>query len=299
MTIHKTFNIWKRPKKIIIYLAELGAFNWMPDEAYLQMMYKCHMGQKLDLSNPITYNQKLQWLKLHDRRPEYRIYADKYAVREFLKQTVGEEYLIPTIGVYNNVEEIPWEELPNQFVLKCTHASGTNIICHDKNKLDIEKSKQQLKKWMNMDFFWQGREWQYKNMHPKIICEQFMVDESGYELKDYKFHCFNGEPKCLNVILNRYSGLNANFYDLEWNPLPFYQHYAPSKAEVAKPKSFDKMVEFAKKFSQGLPYIRVDYYEVNGHLYIGELTLHPASGWLEFAPESADELLGSWIELPR
>ncbi len=273
----------------------------MPDETYLKMIYKCHMGRKLNLSSPTTYNEKLQWLKLNDRRPEYKIYADKFAVREYIRQAVGEEYLIPLIAVYDKVDEIPWDALPAQFVLKCTHASGTNIICPDKNQLDVETAKRQLNRWMRWDYYWHGREWQYKEMKPRIICEKYMADDSGSELKDYKFHCFSGEPKIATVVLNRFKegGPNGNFYDMDWNRLPFYQHYRPSINEVPKPKSFEQMKAIARRLSEGLPYIRIDYYEVEGQLYVGELTLHPASGWLEFIPESADDLVGSWVELPQ
>lgn len=289
------------PRRLVLALAKNHLLDWMSDENYLRFVFYSKMGKKLNLENPTTYNEKLQWLKIHDRRPEYITYADKYAVREFYKQTIGEEYLIPLIGVYDKVEDIPWEELPSQFVLKCNHGSGCNIICKDKSKLDIENAKQRLQRWMRKNYFWSGREWQYKTIQPRIICEVYLVDESGYELKDYKFHCCNGEPKFINVVLNRSSGINANFYDSEWNPLPFEQHYPRSSTELAKPKTFDKMVEIARILSQNIPnipYIRVDFYDVKGHLYIGELTLRPGNGWLKFNPESDDELIGRWIELP-
>lgn len=299
--MRRIINVIKRPSRLILHLNEYRIFRLMPDEAYLKLIYRCEMGRKLNLTSPNTYNEKLQWLKLKDRRPEYKTYADKYAVREYLRQTVGEDYLIPLIAVYDRVDEIEWDALPAQFVLKCTHASGTNIICTDKNRLDIETAKRQLNRWMQRDYYWHGREWQYKNMRPRIICEKYLADESDFELKDYKFHCFNGEPKIATVVLNRFQegGPNGNFYDMAWNLLPFYQHYPPSTSNVPKPKNFEKMKEIACKISEGLLYIRIDYYEAAGQLYMGELTLHPASGWLGFIPESADGLVGSWLELPQ
>jgi len=273
---------------------------FLPDDLYLKIKFRYHIGQKLNLKNPKTFNAKLQWLKLYDRKPEYVKYVDKYEVRDFIKEKIGEEYLIPLFGVYNNVEEINWSELPDQFVLKCTHGSGCNIICTDKNKLNIKEAKNKLNKWMKKNWFWYGREWPYKNIKPRIICEKYMVDESGIELKDYKFMCFNGKAKCMFVCLNRFSpnGLNVDFYDMDWNPMPFERHYRRSGTIIPKPKNFDKMVTFAEKLSEGIPFVRVDFYEANGKLYFGELTLYPGSGFEEFTPESYDYLLGSWIELP-
>lgn len=175
------------------YIGFVDADDWIESEMYGKMY------------NQINFNEKLQWLKLYDRKPEYSIYVDKYAVREYIAKTIGEQYLIPLISVYNSVEEINWNTLPNQFVLKCTHGSGMNIICSDKNKLDIQPAKRKLKKWMRINYYLSYREWAYKNVKPRIICEKYMVDESGIELKDYKLKCFNGKVKCIFVCSNRNS----------------------------------------------------------------------------------------------
>lgn len=296
----RVFNAIRHPAKILLHIADYGVLDWVSDEAYLKIIYRCEMGRKLNLSHPTTYNEKLQWLKLYDHRPEYIIYSDKYAVREYYKQTLGDEYLVPLIAVYDKVDDIQWDELPNQFILKCTHASGTNIICQDKNKLDIEESKRQLNRWLKMNYYWHGREWPYKSIKPRIICEELLTNENEQELKDYKFMCFNGVPKCLFVCLNRYSsnGMNVDFYDMDWNPMPFIRHYPRSGCLIDKPQNFELMVEIAKILSKNLIFLRVDFYEANGHLYLGELTFYPGSGFAEFTPESYDALLGSWIELP-
>lgn len=272
-----------------------------PDKLFLKMKFRYHIGKKLNLKNPESFNEKLQWLKLYDRKPEYSIYVDKYAVRAYIAEILGEEYLIPLLGVYDNVKEIDWASLPDKFVLKCTHGSGSNIICPDKNKLDIEEAKKKLQKWMNKNWYWYGREWPYKNLKPRIICEKYLIDESGKELKDYKLMCFNGEVKCIFVCTNRNSstGVNIDIYDVNWNLMPFGRYNHPGTGvKISKPKNLDNMVKYAEKLSKNIPFIRVDYYEANGHLYFGELTFYPASGFGKFTPESYDYLLGSWIKLP-
>lgn len=274
--------------------------NWISDELFLKFRYRQCIGKKLNLLNPATFNEKLQWLKLHDRKQEYTKYVDKYEIRDYIKTKIGEEYLIPMINVYDNVDEIKWDDLPDKFVLKCTHGSGCNIICKDKSLLNISDVKKQLKIWMDTNYFWSGREWPYKNVKPRIICEKYMVDESGIELKDYKFMCFNGEVKCSFVCLNRNlpTGLNVDFYDLDWKPMPFERHYPNSHTVISKPKNYDKMIEIAEKLSNDINFVRVDFYEINGKLYFGEITLYPGSGFEEFTPDSYDYLLGSWIRLP-
>ena len=273
----------------------------IPDNIYLKLRYKYYTGKKLNLKNPQTFNEKLQWLKLYDRNPLYTKLVDKYEVRKYIADIIGEEYLIPLISIYNSIEEINWNSLPNKFVLKCTHGSGANIICSDKSKLDIEDAKIKLKKWMQRNWYWYGREWPYKNVKPRIICEKYMVDESGIELKDYKFMCFNGEVKCSFVCSNRNSpnGLNVDFYDMDWNLMPFERHYSNSGTKIPKPKNFEKMVGFAEKLSKNIPFVRVDFYETYGQLYFGELTFYPGSGFEEFTPEKYDYVLGSWLKLPN
>ncbi|HDR7272781.1 TPA: glycosyl transferase [Bacillus paranthracis] len=276
-------------------------FKAIPDAKYLQLKYRLIMGRKLDLKNPKTFNEKLQWLKLNDRRPEYTMLVDKYEVRQHIKETIGEEYLIPLIGVYNNFDEIDFDVLPNEFVLKPNHTSGDVFICRDKSKINYRELKSEVDKWLQRDYYWLHREWPYKNVQPKIVCEKYMVDESGIDLKDYKFMCFNGEVRCSFVGLNRQSetGLNIDFYDLDWELMPFERHYPNSGIKLEKPKNYEKMIRLAELLSSELPFVRVDFYEINGKMYFGELTFYPGSGFEGFTPESYDELLGSWINLKK
>ena len=290
----------KNPKLILLFFLNSRIFRLLPDDLYLKIKYRLTMGRKLDLNNPETFNQKLQWLKLYDRKPEYTQMVDKYEVRKYIKEIIGEEYLIPLLGVYDSFEEIDFDNLPDEFVLKPNHTSGDVFICRDKSKIDYKKLRNEVNKWLKREYFWLHREWPYKNVKPRILCEKYLVDESGKELIDYKFMCFNGEVKCLFVGLNRYTpgGLNVDFYDMDWKPMPFERHYKRSGKLIPKPKNLGRMVEFAKKLSKNIPFVRVDFYEVDGHLYFGELTFYPGAGFEEFTPEKYDYVLGSWLELP-
>ena len=271
----------------------------IPDRLYLYLQYRYHLGKKLNLNNPQTFNEKIQWLKLYDRKPEYPTYVDKFAVREHIKRTIGEEYLIPLIGVYDNVEDINWDGLPDKFVLKCTHGSSCNIICEDKSKLDIEDAKTKLNEWMNKNWYWYGREWPYKNVKPRIVCEKYMVDESGVELKDYKFFCFNGKPEVMFVATDRGVDTRFDFYDMEFSHLPITQHYKNAEKKIEKPKGFDEMAKLASELSKDIPHVRVDFYDINGNIYFGELTFSHFSGFVEFVPNEWDYKLGSMLRLPE
>lgn len=289
----------KNPKMIIPFFGDKGLFNWMPDEFYLKMIYQIKIDRKLNLEFPKTFNEKLQWLKLNDRKPEYTQMVDKYEVREFVKKTIGEEYLIPLIGVYENFEEINFDQLPNQFVLKCTNDSGGLVICKEKNKLDIKKSRKKINRCLKRNFYHMYREWPYKNVKPRIICEKYMSDESGIELKDYKFFCFNGTPKSLYVGSNRAIDTRFDFYDMEFKHIPLIQKYKNSENRIIKPKGFDEMVRLATKLAKNIPHVRVDFYDINGKVYFGELTFYHLSGLVKFEPKEYDEQFGIWLELPQ
>ena len=283
------------------FLAARGRYNNMPDEEFLKKKFKSVMGKELNLNNPQTFNEKLQWLKLYDRKPEYTIMADKYRVRDYIKNTIGEEYLIPLLGVWDDPEEIDFDALPDKFVLKCNHNSGLGMcICKDKSKLNIKKVKQALKKGLEQDYYLTGREWPYKDVPRKIIAEKFMVDESGTELKDYKIMCFNGKAKCSFVCSERFSktGLKVTFFDREWNRMPFERCYPQSKEKLEKPKNYELMLKLAEQLSASVTFLRVDFYEINGKPYLGELTFHPGSGFEKFSPEEWDYKLGEMLKLP-
>ncbi|MBQ3536168.1 MAG: glycosyl transferase [Alistipes sp.] len=271
-----------------------------PDELYLKLLFRLRMGYKLNLDNPQTFCEKLQWLKLHNRKPEYTQMVDKYDAKRYVADIIGEEYIIPTIGVWDRVEDIDFDKLPNQFVLKCTHDSGGIVICKDKSQLDIAATKKLLRRGLKKNYYWQNREWPYKNITPRIICEQYMVDESGYELKDYKWFCFDGVAKALFIATDR--GVKGeetkfDFYDTEFNHLPFTNGHPNASKEIKKPAGFEQMKQLASQLSKGQPHLRVDFYDINGKIYFGELTFYHWSGTMPFDPMEWDYTFGSWINL--
>lgn len=291
-------SIKKTYRKYFTY--EDSQHTLLSDKAYLKQLFKAKMGYELDLKNPKTFNEKLQWLKLYDRRPEYTTMVDKYAAKKYVADIIGEEHIIPTLGLYDSPDEIDFDALPNQFVLKCTHSSGIgNCICTDKSKLDIEEVKEGLRKGLEDDYYLDEREWPYKNVPRKIICEKYMVDESGYELKDYKFFCFDGEPMALQLISDR-PDLTVDYYDCSFNHLPItkYHHYPNSKKEYKKPISFERMIEIAKTLSKNIPFVRIDLYDIFGDVYFGEFTFFPGGGIQRFEPEEWDYTFGHWLKLP-
>ena len=274
----------------------------IPDKMFLKIKYKQRTGRKLNLNNPKTYSEKLQWLKLYDRRPEYSMMVDKFEVKKYIGEKIGGEYIIPTLGVYDKFEDIDFGELPNQFVLKCTHDSGGLVICSDKSKLDLQKAKRKINKSLKSNYYWHSREWPYKSLKPRIIAEQFMVDESGFELKDYKFFCFDGDVKALFVAKDRNTEgeeTKFDFFDADFNHLPFTNGHPNSTPPYFKPENFDKMKELASVLSKGIPQVRVDFYNINGKIYFGELTFFHWGGLMPFDPNEWDETFGSWIKLPK
>lgn len=284
-------------QRIFYALSNRGLLNFLPDKIYLKWMFSAIVKEKLDFKNPKTFNQKLQWLKLYNRKDEYTKMVDKYLVREYIKEKIGEDYLIPLLGVYTHFDEIPFHELPNAFVIKCTHDSGGVVICEDKNHFDFEKAKKKINTCLKRNYYYRGREWPYKNIEPKIIIEKYM----GNDLKDYKFMCFHGEVKCSFVCSNRNTkeGLHVTFFDLDFHKMPFERHYPSSIEEIQKPIHYQKMLELSAILSKNIPFVRVDFYEIDGKIYFGELTFFPGNGTEEFTPRKYDELLGEWIILPN
>ena len=288
------------PANMFGVLAGRNLLNWMSDEAFLKRKFKLVMGQELDLDDPKTFNEKLQWLKLYDRKPLYTKLVDKYAVREYIAEKIGEEYLIPLVGgPWNSPDEIDFAALPDQFVLKCTHDSGGVIICKDKSALDIPAAKAALNKHLKHNYYWTNREWPYKDVPPRIIAEKYMEDETG-ELRDFKFLCFNGRLRTEFICTERYTetGLRVTFFDEDWNRLPFIRHYPSSEKEIPRPESFEEMKRISELLSEDMAFARIDFYEVSGEIYLGEITLYPGSGLEEFDPPEWDERIGSWLTLP-
>lgn len=300
-SISDKINILKHDPKLPLKLLLNKVAPIFPDKLFLQISFFIKLGHKLNIVSPQTYNEKLQWLKLYNRKPEYSKMVDKYEAKKYVGDIIGEEHIIPTIGLYNSVEEIPWDSLPNQFVLKCTHDSGGIVICKDKSCLNIKQAKEKLAKGLSKTYFYQNREWPYKNVKPRIICEEYMVDESGYELKDYKWFCFDGEVKALFIATDRGNpneDTKFDFYDSEYNHLPFTNGHPNATREIKKPVGFDKMKEIASKLSKDIPHVRVDLYDINGKIYFGEMTFFHWSGMVPFDPEEWDYKFGKWIKLP-
>lgn len=284
-------------------LANLGFFNYMPDERFLKKRFKHTFGKELDLENPKTFNEKLQWLKIHDRNPAYVKLVDKYAVREFIAEQLGEEFLIPLLGVWERPDDIDFSTLPDRFVLKCNHNSGLGMcICKDKKTLDIKKVKNELRKGLTQNYYLTGREWPYKDVPRKIICEQYMTDTpEATDFTDYKFFCFDGTVDCVMVCLERSSG-NTKFYffDKEWQlkRLNVRGKNAPAGFTIPKPQCMDQMFEIAARLSVGLPFVRVDLYQSNGKIYFGEMTFFPDSGFDKNILPETDRYFGDLLKIP-
>lgn len=276
------------------------ALAFIPDKPYLYIKYFFHTRKILHLNPPITFNEKLQWLKLYNRDPLYSKLVDKYEVRSFIKEKIGECYLIPVIDCWESADEILEENLPKQFVLKCTHDSGSVIICKDKDCFNIEESKRFFRKALKENMYNNGREWPYKDVKPRIIAEKYMEDPETKELRDYKFFCFNGKVKMFKIDYDRFKSHHANYYDEHKELLPFDEVMCPRDLEqkIVLPDTIDKMMYLAECIASELPFARVDFYDVSGHVYFGEITFFPTSGFGTYEPEEWDKHIGEWLKLP-
>lgn len=276
--------------------------HFLPDEVYLRIIYRACFGKKLNLDDPLTYNEKLQWLKLYDRNPYYSKLVDKYEVKKIVADKVGEKYIIPTFGVWNTFDEIDFNSLPSSFVLKCTHDSGGLVLVPEKCNLNIQMAKEKINSSMRKNFFWSSREWPYKNVSPRIIAEQYIDDPNG-DLKDYKFFCFNGTPSYLFVASDRNKpGIDVKFdyFDIEFNRLNMRQSvHETSTYDIQKPRHYDEMIWLANKLSEGIPQVRIDLYEANNQVYFGECTFFHHGGFVPFEPDEWDKIWGTCIKLPN
>ena len=281
-------------------LARLGLMKHLSPEKFLKIGYKATMGKPLNLENPQTYTEKLQWLKLYDHRPEYTLMVDKYAAKQYVAERIGEEYVIPLLGVWDRVEDIDFASLPDRFVLKTTHDSGGLVICRDKASFDAEAARRTLRQFHQRNYFNQNREWPYKNVPHRIIAEAYMEDSALRELRDYKFFTFGGEPRALYIAQGRGTGAEttADFFDMDFNHLPFTIDHDVAAVPPEKPAQFELMKRLAARLSQGTPQLRVDFYEVDGRVYFGEMTFFHCSGFKAFHPEEWDRTFGDWVTLP-
>lgn len=281
-------------------LIKLGYYDSLSDEEFLKKVFPKYMGYPLDLENPKTFSEKLQWLKVNYREPIQTVMVDKHEAKHFIAHRVGDQYIIPTLAVWDSVEDIDFDALPNQFVLKCTHDSGGIVICKDKSSLDREAAKAKLRASLKRDYSKIAREWAYQNVPRRIIAEKYISELGNDDLLDYKMYSFHGEPKLTVVCSDRFSktGTRMNFYDINWEPMGIhFGHYPPLSTEFPKPATYEEMKRLTAELSKDCPFLRVDFYEIKGRLYIGELTFFPGAGLEQFCPMTKDYELGEWLHL--
>lgn len=284
-----------------LVMSNRGFCNRMSDEEYLKRKFKALMGHELDLSNPRTFNEKLQWLKLHDRRPLYTTLVDKYAVKEWVAARVGRQYVVPTYAKWDRVEDIDISKLPERFVLKTNHDSGGIAICRDRATFDLDEAKRKLGRRLRQNYYWECREWPYKDVVPCVFAEEYLDPSEGSDdLADYKYFCFSGEAKAMFVATNRFGDgeTRFDFFDMEYRHLPFTNGHPNADTVPPRPEAFDAMREMAERLSAGIPQVRVDFYESTKGTYFGEMTFSHWGGIVPFDPPAWDETFGSWIELP-
>lgn len=294
----------RNPRRCVQYLMYryYSKLKFIPDKPYLKIMYWVNMGKRLDLIHPSTYNEKLQWLKLYYRRDICTRLVDKYEVKKYVSEIIGTEYVVPNYGVWDKFDDIDFSKLPNQFVLKCTHDCGGLVICKNKENLDIAKAKAKIEKCLKKNFYWMGREWPYKNVKPRIIAEEYLEDSTTQELRDYKFFTFNGKVRAMFIASDRQNpntDTKFDFYDRDFCHLPFTNGHPNSENPIKKPVTFNLMTNLAEQLSKDFPHVRVDFYEVDGKVYFGEMTFSHWSGFQPFKPEKWDQKFGEWLHLPE
>lgn len=298
-TIEKIAVYFRHPSKIVVFLQNRCNFKILPDKTYLKIKYKLATGKKLDLKNPQTFNEKLQWLKLYDRKPEYTRMVDKYEAKKYVAEKIGEEYIIPTLGVWNHFDEIDFDALPDQFVLKCTHDSGGLVIVRDKDKLDKVAAKKKIEKSLKRNYYFSGREWPYKDVKPRIIAEKYMEDFLGEGgLIDYKFFCFRGLPQIMFITQETNSEPEIDFYNMHFEHLSVLTDEDRNALRCPeKPNNWEEMKRIAMVLSENIPHLRVDFYNINKKLYVGELTFFHCGGMAIIKPDEWNQIMGRWIDL--
>lgn len=292
---------FQNPSKLLFRIGRSSFLRLLSDEQYIKLLFRCNLGYKLDLENPRTFDEKLNWLKLHDRNPLYPKLVDKYEAKLYVASIIGDNYIIPTLGVYDKFVDINFDALPEKFVLKCTHDSGGLVICRDKSTLDIKSARKKIDRSLRRNYYNLGREWPYKDVKPRIIAEKYMTDsDDSDEFTDYKFYCFNGKADCVLVCLDRAIGdTKFYFFDEQWNLKRYNKRgkEAPKDFTIPKPDCMDEMFRIAGKLSENIPAVRVDLFQSNGQIYFGEMTLYPASGFDPNRLPEANLYFGNKIDL--
>lgn len=282
-------------------LSMYGFFDNLSDEEWLKKAYKRYKKKELDLDNPETFCEKVQWLKLYDRNPAYIKMVDKYEAKKFAESILGEGHVIPSYGVWDNFDDIDFDKLPDQFVLKCTHDSGGFVICTDKSKFNIKKAKKKLNARLKRNFYKNGRQWVYKDIKPRILAEKYIPTLGKKDSVEYKLTCFDGKVGnitiCQGIAHSAYSDRTNDNYDRDFNYLPWYAFYKNTHP-IEKPKEMDEIIRIAEALSQGIPQVRVDTYIIDGTIYFGEMTFYTWNGFITFTPDEWDKKLGDMIHLP-
>lgn len=301
--IFKVRKYLRKPGLMLPLLASRGFLKGMDDATFLRRWYKDYFGKDLNLDDPKGFNEKIQWLKLYDRNPEYVDMVDKISAKKWVANRIGETFIVPTLAIWETVDVIDTDSLPDRFVLKTNHDNGGVVICESKASFDLVKAKAKLKKHLSQNYYYVGREWPYKNIEPRIFAEEFIDDgatdcSGSCGFVDYKFLCFNGEPRLMFTCSGRaQNDLRVDFFDMSWNLQPFTRHYPNSDIIPDKPAHFEEMKKAAEVLSEGIPFVRVDFYDTPSGPLFGEMTFYPGSGFEEFEPSEWDDILGSWIDL--
>ena len=286
--------------KLIYGLGSRGFFKWIPSKTYIKMLWYFEYGKLINLNEPKTFNEKLQWLKLYDHNDLYTDLVDKIEVKKYISDKIGDEYLIKNLWVGNNPRDIPYNDLPLSFVIKCNHGSHCNIIVKDKNKINKEEIAKKLNKWLKRNWYYYGREWPYKNVKPRILIEEYMVDQKSNDLNDYKFFCFNGEPKFFKIDFNRFTSHQANYYDINGKIMKFGEKNFPPNYDlkIELPEKLNQMIDLSRKIAKNFLFVRIDFYQINNKVYFGEITFYPASGFGKFTSDEYDYEIGKYLILP-
>jgi hypothetical protein len=298
----KLYDFLQDPFRLGVFLIRRLSPLIKDDETYLHWYYYLNMHKSLNLKTPLTYNEKLNWLKLYDRNPYYTTLVDKLKVKDVVAQKIGDEHVIKTLGIWKLAEDIEWDKLPDRFVLKTTHGGGNIgvMICRDKSTFDRTKAVANMNAALKQNLYYYSREWPYKDVEPMIFAEEYMEDEHG-ELRDYKFFCFDGKCRMVEVLTERQTRKDAyaDFFDKDYSPLPFRGMHQRNSITPEKPQGFDEMVSIAEQLSVGFPHVRIDLYVIKGRVYFGEYTFYHNGGVTRFKPSEWDEKIGSWLKLPN
>jgi len=296
MRIDKFLDVITDSSRLMSALDHNGLLGWLSDKRYLELISRLEFGKPINFDNPQTFNEKLNYLKLYDRNPQYTLMADKYSVKKFVSEkNIDGLNVAKCYGVWTSFDEIDFGSLPAQFVLKATHDSSGATIVRDKSVFNYKEARRRFNRYLRHNNFRGSREWVYKDIPPRIIAEEFIDDGSGHELTDYKFWCFNGVPKVM-YITNKGSEIYENFYDMDFCPVEINHGFPRRKSEYMKPPLFDRMKDYAQQLSANIPFVRVDFFCVNGMVYFGEFTFYDWAGLRPFS-EGQDEMIGEWLEL--